>query len=250
MSKPTVIVSDLHLGAVPEAVHESFVRFVRRWLGEAETLLINGDLFDFWCEYRTVVPSAHFHTLRALTDLSESGVRLILIGGNHDAWGGPFLEKQVGIELADGPLELEIGGRRALIAHGDGLGPGDTGYKMLKFVLRSRPVCRAMRWVHPDLACGVARRVTRTPDRHEHGFERAQERAAVLETYALELLQERPDLDLIIFGHCHTPTVKRVDDGRYYINSGDWVSHRTYTLVSEARIEQKEWEEEESNIEY
>jgi len=243
MSKPTVIISDLHLGAVPETVHQSFVRFARRWLGQAEMLLINGDLFDFWCEFRTVVPSEHFHTLRVLADLRDSGVRLILIGGNHDAWGGPFLEKKVGIELAHGPVEIEIAGRHALVAHGDGLGPGDAGYKVLKFVLRSRPVCRAMRWVHPDLACGIAQRVTRTPHRHEHGFERAQERAQVLETYAVELLEQRPELDMVVFGHCHTPIVKQVGDGRYYVNSGDWVNHKTYTVVSEDGIEQREWED-------
>jgi UDP-2,3-diacylglucosamine hydrolase len=243
MSKPTVIVSDLHLGAVPDAVQASFVRFARRWQGEAETLLINGDLFDFWCEFRTVVPSEHFHTLRVLADLRESGVRLILIGGNHDAWGGPFLEEKVGMELAEGPLEMEIGGRRALVAHGDGIGPGDTGYKLLKFVLRSRPVCRAMRWVHPDLACGIAQRVTRTPHRQEHGFQRAEERAQVLETYAIDLLERRSELDLVVFGHSHTPALKDVGDGRYYVNSGDWVNHRTYTVVSEEGVNQQEWED-------
>ena len=87
MTKPLVVVSDLHLGAVPETVQRDFVRFTEHWHGAADTLLINGDLFDFWCEFRTVVPSQHFHTLRALSDLRESGVKLVLVGGNHDAWG-------------------------------------------------------------------------------------------------------------------------------------------------------------------
>ncbi|UCF19109.1 MAG: UDP-2,3-diacylglucosamine diphosphatase [Gemmatimonadota bacterium] len=240
MSKPTVIVSDLHLGAVPESIRSAFSRFVRRWLGKAETLLINGDLFDYWFEFRSVVPGQHFHTLRALADLRESGVELILVGGNHDAWGGAFLEKTIGIELLQGPAELQIAGRRALIAHGDGLGPGDLGYKALRRVLRSRPVVGAMRWVHPDLAAWIARKVTRTGAEMDRGNERSLVRAAVLEEYAEKLLEERPDLDLVVFGHCHLPQVKRVGPRGYYINSGDWVTHRTYTLVTADSIEQHE----------
>ena len=241
MTKPVVVVSDLHLGAVPETVQQDFVRFTKQWYGAADTLLINGDLFDFWCEFRTVVPSQHFHTLRALADLRESGVKLILVGGNHDAWGGPFLEEQIGIELVDGPRELEIAGRHTLVAHGDGLGPGDHGYKMLRRVIRSRPFCGFMRWIHPDVACGIAQRASRTSDRLDHGFARAQERAGVLEAYGTQLLEDRPDLDLVIFGHSHTPAVRAVGDGRFYVNSGDWVTHRTYTVVSEAEVVQREW---------
>lgn len=242
MAKPSVIVSDLHLGAVSDAARDAFIRFTRRWHGQAELLLINGDLFDFWYEFRTVVPSQHFHTLRALADLRESGVRIMLVGGNHDAWGGPFLEEKIGIELADGPLELEIAGRRALIAHGDGLGPGDLGYKVLKRVLRSRPVRHAMRWVHPDFASRIAGGISRT-SHQGRGFERAQKRASVLEAYAVELLAQRTELGLVIFGHCHTPQLRAVAPNRFYVNSGDWVEHRTYTQVTTERVEQREWEE-------
>jgi UDP-2,3-diacylglucosamine hydrolase len=241
MSQPTLIVSDLHLGAVPEAVRDAFVRFTRRWHGQLDTLLINGDLFDFWFEYRTVVPNAHFHTLRALADLRESGVRIILIGGNHDAWGGPFLRDTIGVELAHESLELDIAGRRAFVAHGDGLGPGDIGYKMLKRLLRNRAVWGAMRWVHPDFAGRIARRVSRTGDGTGERFRRARERAKILEDYAVKLLEEREDLELVVFGHCHQPQLQAVGRRRYYVNSGDWVTHRTYTVVTPESIEQKEW---------
>ncbi|UCC73945.1 MAG: UDP-2,3-diacylglucosamine diphosphatase [Gemmatimonadota bacterium] len=236
-----MIISDLHLGALPGVVHEEFRRFARSWQGRADILLINGDLFDFWCEYRTVFPTVHFHTLRLLADLRESGVRIILVGGNHDAWGGAFLANVIGIELADGPIELELAGRRGLVAHGDGVGPGDWGYKMLKFVLRSRPVCAAMRWVHPDIACRIARGVSQTEKRTQRSFAKAEERAQILEDYAVRLLKEREDLDLVVFGHCHVPQVKTVGSHGFYINSGDWVTHRTYTVVTEDSIEQREW---------
>lgn len=241
MAKPAVVVSDLHLGAVPTAVRDDFVDFTRHWRGRTDLLLINGDLFDFWFEYRSAVPSQHFQVLRALADLRESGVRIVLIGGNHDAWGGPFLEGDIGIELFDGPLELSLSGRRAFVAHGDGLGPGDLGYKLLKRTLRSRVARGAMRLIHPDLAQGIAGRVSRTHERRDPTHPRVQERARVLEDFAVELLRSRTELDLVVLGHCHVPQVRRVDDRGYYVNSGDWVVHRTCTVVDADGIRQFDW---------
>jgi UDP-2,3-diacylglucosamine hydrolase len=242
MSKPALIVSDLHLGAVPDAVRDRFIRFLRHWHGRADTLLINGDLFDFWFEYRTVIQSQHFQTLRALAELRDSGVKLVLVGGNHDAWGGPFLEDELGMRLEDGPFEMELGGRRAFIAHGDGIGPGDHGYKALKRTLRCGPVCYMMRLIHPDLADRIVGRITRTGVRDEVQFKKSRERGQVLEKFAADLLESRDDLDLVIFGHCHQPQVTAIGTHGYYVNSGDWVEHSTFTVVTEEEIRQEEWE--------
>lgn len=241
MAKPVLIVSDLHLGGVPDAIGESFIRFTRHWQGRAELMLINGDLFDFWLEYRTAVLSRHFHVLRALADLRDSGVRLVMLGGNHDAWGGAFLTEEIGMELAEGPIELDLCGRRAFVAHGDGLGPGDLGYKLLKRTLRSRPTRFMMRWIHPDFADLIVRRISRTGERVPEEHEPSLTRSRVLREYATSLLTERDDLDLVIFGHCHLPEVRRIGEHGYYVNSGDWVSHRTYTLVRSDGIEQSDW---------
>jgi UDP-2,3-diacylglucosamine hydrolase len=242
MTKPALIVSDLHLGAVPETVRDDFIRFLRRWRGQADLLLINGDLFDFWFEYRTVIISQHFQLLRALAELRDSGVELLLVGGNHDAWGGPFLEQELGMRLESGPCEIELAGRRAYVAHGDGIGPGDQGYKLLKRTLRSTPVRRMMRWIHPDLADRIVRRVSRTGVKDELQVKKARERAKVLEGVAAELLESRADLELVVFGHCHVPQVVAVGSHGYYVNSGDWVEHRTYTVVTPEEVRQEEWE--------
>jgi len=246
MVKPSLIVSDLHLGGVPAAVAEAFIRFTRHWQGRADTLLINGDLFDFWLEYRTAILSQHFHVLRALADLHESGVRLVMVGGNHDAWGGEFLERQIGIELADGLVELELGGRRTLAAHGDGIGPGDTGYKILKRTLRATPTRALMRWIHPDLADLFVQRISKTGERVPEQHERSLARSQVLREYAITLLRERRDIDLVVFGHCHLPEVRRVEGHGLYVNSGDWVSHRTFTVVTPDHVEQHDWNEREA----
>ena len=242
MGKPTLIISDLHLGAVPESVSRQFIRFTQEWRGLADLMLVNGDLFDFWFEYRSVMPAQHFQVLRALAELRDSGVRLLLVGGNHDAWGGRFLEEEVGIELTDGPIEMVLGGRRAFIAHGDGLGPGDHGYKILRRTIRSWPARTALRWIHPDVVHWLVRHISRTQDASGRESARSSGRAAILESYAMELLERRHDLELVIFGHCHTPTLKSVADRRCYINTGDWVQHRTFTVVTEEAIEQKEYE--------
>jgi UDP-2,3-diacylglucosamine hydrolase len=189
------------------------------------------------------VLSQHFQVLRALAALRESEVRVVLVGGNHDAWGGAFLEREVGMELVDGPVEMILGGRKALVAHGDGIGPGDTGYKILKRTLRSRAVRRLMRWVHPDLAGRIVRLISHTGVMSEERLRKSRETARVLEEEATRLLSLRPDLELVVFGHCHVPRLKQVGARAYYVNSGDWLVNRTYTLVTAESIEQLEWQE-------
>src|SRR5690606_25809290 len=119
--KPAYVVSDIHLGSVPAATERAFRRFLDHLRGRASELLINGDLFDFWFEYRSVIHARHYRVLAALTDLRESGVRLRFVGGNHDAWGGPFLAEEVGMELLGDSDVIELAGRTALVVHGDGL---------------------------------------------------------------------------------------------------------------------------------
>ncbi len=241
MPKPSVVVSDLHLGA-PSSAEDEFIDFLKSWHGRAELVLVNGDLFDFWFEYRTVVPSQHFAVLKALSDLAASGVRLILVGGNHDSWGGRFLEDEIGMRCLDGPVELELGGKRAILAHGDGVGPGDVGYKILRRTLRSRPFRTLMRLVHPDLADRFVQRISRTGARSAAERARSGVRAKILEEYAAEQFETRADIDLVIFGHCHIPQLRSFGAGRYYINSGDWIEHRTYTLVTPDEVRQREWD--------
>jgi UDP-2,3-diacylglucosamine hydrolase len=122
--RPYLIVSDIHLGAVPESTERAFRDFLGWVGGHASGLLINGDLFDFWFEYRTVIPRQHFRVLAALTDLVEAGVPVTFLGGNHDAWTGSVLSGDVGMEIAAEPLERTIAGRRAMVVHGDGVGEG------------------------------------------------------------------------------------------------------------------------------
>jgi UDP-2,3-diacylglucosamine hydrolase len=238
----TIVVSDTHLGAAPEENERSFLKFLEEIPDRSRDLLINGDLFDFWFEYETVILSRHFPVLRRLVELVEAGVRIRLVGGNHDSWGGRFLRDDIGIELVLGPLTTLIGGMRAYVAHGDGIGGGDWGYRILRSVTRSRPARSAFRHVHPDWSAYLVRGISRTQNRGEQGNEAGNpERAARLSTLADTILAEQSEIELVIFGHAHVPELREVEPGRFYLTSGDWLHPCTWAEVSPGRVSLNRW---------
>lgn len=227
MERPFLIVSDIHLGAVPDATERRFRRFLAHAGDVASGLLINGDLFDFWFEYRSVVPSKHYRVLAALRDLVESGIPVWFVGGNHDGWGGDFLAAEVGLRMVEGPIEMEIGGRRALVAHGDAVGEGDLGYRILRRVIRHPVTVGAFRLLHPDLGAQLASRVSTTEEK-AHGADTALSRAEAIRAWGEAALRASPELELVVAGHAHFPEIVEVAPGRFFVNAGDWVCHYTY----------------------
>lgn len=241
--RPDFIVSDIHLGAVPRSTERAFIDFLDHVGEHGGTLLIVGDLFDFWFEYGTIIQGKHFRVLAALAALVEGGIPVTLMGGNHDAWGGSFLREEVGVAFYPDQLRTEIGGRRALVAHGDGLGRGDWRYRALKAVLRSRVTVGAFRLLHPEVGHRIAEAASTTEakagdDLAAHG------RARFIEEWARIRLQEEAELDMVICGHSHVPAVLEVEPGRYYLNAGDWIQRDTYIVVSPgAPPELRSWRE-------
>ncbi len=154
---PCFVLSDAHLGAAPPEAERSLLALIRLAQREAKSLIINGDLFDFWFEWTRVMPRAGFRVLAALADLRESGVDLLWIAGNHDCWGGDVIRRDVGAEYHIGPWRGEIAGWRTLIEHGDGLrDKEDAPYRRLRSVLRNPLAIRAFRWLPPDVATYIA----------------------------------------------------------------------------------------------
>ena len=236
-----IIVSDSHLGAAPPEHERAFHDFLG-YAGEStRDLVINGDLFDFWFEYRTVILGRHFGTLRRLADIVESGTRVRLVGGNHDSWGGAFLRDEIGVELVEGPVITEIGGRRTYLAHGDGLGSGDLGYRALKAIVRSRVARAVFRQIHPDWSAGLVRLVSRTESRHGR-VEPGRTRSAALAAHAREVLGNNAAIDLVALGHCHIPELTEIEPGRHYLNTGDWVNHCTWASVDPDGVALHEWD--------
>ncbi|MBD0321353.1 MAG: UDP-2,3-diacylglucosamine diphosphatase [Gemmatimonadetes bacterium] len=230
-TKPAYIVSDIHLGAVPRETERAFRRFLDHAAEHAASLLINGDLFDFWFEYRTVIMREHFRVVAKLAEVVEAGIPVSFVGGNHDAWAGSFLRDEVGVTLLDGPVEVEIGARHALVAHGDGVGRGDYKYRALRKVIRHPASIAAFRSLHPDTGRRIAALASSTEHKADSGDVAAKGRAAFIQGWAEEQLARLPHVDLVVAGHAHVPAVVEVHPGRFYANSGDWIRSYTYLVL-------------------
>ncbi len=226
--KPLLIASDIHLGAVPAATEAEFRRFLGHAAEGASGLLINGDLFDFWFEYQSVVLREHVRVLAALADVVDAGVPVWFVGGNHDAWGGDYLSGEIGVTVLDGPVRQTLNGWRALIAHGDGLGTGDIGYRVLRKLIRSAAAVRAFRSIHPDWGRRIAGLASLTEHRGEDVNPAADGRSRHIAEWGAAQLAADPGLDLVVTGHAHIPMLREMGPNRWYLNAGDWIRHFTY----------------------
>lgn len=234
---PAYVVSDAHLGFATRDVERSLIRFLKHLHGRAGSLVINGDLFEFWFEWRRVMPRGSFRVLAALAELTEAGVPVLMIAGNHDCWGGDILRNDVGIDFRVHPWEGTLAGWRTRVEHGDGLrGKEDRGYRALRRVLRNGAAIRAFRWLHPDLGSWLATRSS-----HASRTYTARDGGAGLRDAATRRLG-RGDLDLLIYGHSHVAELRRMD-GAVYANAGSWLDHPTFLRVTPATIELRRWDE-------
>jgi UDP-2,3-diacylglucosamine hydrolase len=228
---PIYLASDVHLGKAPPETEPAFLAWLDYCRTHASRVIINGDLFDFWFEYGSAIPRGHTRVLGALAALVDTGVPVLLMGGNHDWWGGSYLRDEIGVEFHQEPLLLDLQGRKTLLAHGDGVGAGDLGYRILKLVLHSRVTRQAFRWLHPDVGAWVARKVSKTHARTGEPLQKQLARARFLEEWATKYLQDHPELDLVVLGHTHTPVLKEVSPRRFYVNTGDWLVNRSFGVL-------------------
>jgi len=236
LDAPCYVFSDAHLGAASAERERGLVSFLRSRIGQPGSLVVNGDLFDFWFEWRRVEPRGHFRTLAALADLRDAGTRLLYVGGNHDCWGGDLLTNDVGVDFHLGPWSGPLGGWRALVEHGDGLREReDRAYRRLRTVLRNRWAIRAFRWIHPDWSVGIA-----AGSSDVSRLRAAGDGGKGLEAIAMRHLTLRHDLDLVIFGHSHVPALRGVRDG-VYANPGAWMDEQTFLVVRPERVELRRW---------
>jgi UDP-2,3-diacylglucosamine hydrolase len=228
-----VFVSDAHLGAPggDPRREELLDRFLTDLRGQIAGLMIVGDLFDFWFEYRHAIPKGHFRVLRAIAELRADGVAVIYFGGNHDFWAGTYLKDEIGIEVSDGPIEFEIQGRRIYVAHGDGLGGGDLGYKILRRILRNRLCIALYRSVHPDIGIPLAYGVSAVSRRHTEPRETLIPK--LVRDIAIPRL--RQGADAVVMGHVHEPTHVRLAGGDFIV-IGDWLTKFTYAVLEDGEI--------------
>ena len=230
---PVVFLSDAHLGAPTGPAERAawLVQFLEGLPRRIGGLLIVGDLFDFWFEYRHAIPKAHFQVCRVLAEITRSGVPVLYFGGNHDFWAGSYLRDEIGLQVTDGPATLEIQGRRIFVAHGDGLGSGDIGYRMLKAILRNKVCIALYRWIHPDIGVPLAYRISTVSRRHT--LPREILLAKLLREIARPRLKE--EHDAVVIGHVHDPVHLRSPSGEFLI-LGDWIDNFTYAVLEDGRF--------------
>jgi len=226
-----VFVGDTHFRSRAQpaeaARRDRFTRFLASIAGGTELFLM-GDIFDFFFEYRSVVPRRYLDLFCALTACRERGVATHFIGGNHDYWVGSFLADDLGVRIHRDEILLEAQGRRLVCAHGDLVIPRDWGYKVLKTIIRNPAVVAASRWIHPDLLDAVAAGVSAGSRKLQGPVQEARARA--LAEHAHRRFFARGN-DAFVMGHIHFPLLD-ARDGRDFAIIGDWVEHATFVRLS------------------
>lgn len=242
MNKSIYFASDFHLGAPNQ--EKSLIREKRivKWLSEiendAEEIFLVGDIFDFWFEYKKAVPKGFTRLLGKLAELSDKGIKLHLFTGNHDMWIFDYVPKEIGAELYRDPIQIERQGKKLFIGHGDGLGPGDHGYKFIKKVFSNKLCQWLFARLHPNFGIWLADYFSRS-SRAKTGDNDAiflGEDKEWLAIYSKEVLLKE-HFDYFIFGHRHLPLDIKVSEKSTYYNLGDWINHFTYGKLSNGKFE-------------
>ncbi|MCK4304459.1 MAG: UDP-2,3-diacylglucosamine diphosphatase [Candidatus Eisenbacteria sp.] len=228
--KAVFFLGDAHLGSGPnqDLRRRTLLAFLAGLKHRATHLYVLGDLFDFWFEYRHAIPKGHFRILHALADLIDAGIETIYLGGNHDFWCGTYLNREVGLHVHQHPIVVRHQGRQIFLAHGDGIGPGDNGYRLLKAVLRHPVAIALYRTIHPDLGIPLAYCVSKTSRKH------TKERQIILRNLSRHLVGPRfaAGEDAVLIGHIHDPNHLQDARKRDFLIVGDWIEHFTYARLA------------------
>lgn len=244
--KKIYFISDFHLGVPNDKDSRKREDKIVAWLNsiskDAQILYLMGDVFDYWFEYKEVVPRGYVRLLGKLAELSDAGVELHYFTGNHDMWVFDYLPKEIGLQIHRAPIQKEYNGKKFFLGHGDGLGPGDFGYKFIKKVFANKLAQWLFARVHPNTGIGLmkffsrrSRIATGTSDDVYLGDDKEW-----LMIFSREVLQKE-HYDYFIFGHRHMPLDKQLSDKSRYINLGEWINHFTYAEYDGAELSLKKF---------
>lgn len=233
-AKKIYFASDFHLG-VPDYVssrerEEKVVAWLDHIKKDATEVYLMGDIFDFWFEYATVIPKGFVRLQGKIAELTDAGIKVTLFKGNHDMWMFSYFQQELGVDLVSDELVLERGGKKFFLHHGDGLGPGDAKYKLLKKFFRSRFCQWLFARLHPNLGIGIANywsRNSRLANSKKEAFE--SEDKEWLVQYCKEVLQ-KAHYDYFIFGHRHLPLDIQLNANSRYVNLGEWMNYFSYAV--------------------
>lgn len=240
-SKKIYFASDFHLG-VP-TIESSLVRekAICAWLDaikqDASEIFLVGDIFDFWYEYTYTIPKGFTRLLGKIAELTDSGIKVHFFTGNHDLWMKDYFTTELNVSVFHEPVVRDFNGKKFFIGHGDGLGPGDKNYKLLKLVFTSKLCQWLFSRLHPNFAFYIARKSSKrsriiTADSDEKFLGKENE---WLYLFSKEYIKTN-HIDYFIFGHRHLPLDLDLDGKSKYINLGEWINYRTYAVFDGADV--------------
>ena len=239
-------ISDTHFGVPNEKESKERELLFCKWLDEikkdASEVYLLGDIFDFWFEYKNVVPKGYVRVLGKLAELIDSGIKVHYFTGNHDMWIFTYFEKELGIQMHKEPITFSFEGKTFMIGHGDGLGPGDKRYKFLKKVFACKFNQRLFAFIHPWIGMGLAgyfSRKSRLSHNSEDQIYLGDDKEWLL-IYCKEEAEKQP-IDFFIFGHRHLKIDKTFGKNSRYINLGEWVHQRNYAVFENGELYLKEY---------
>ncbi len=243
--KKIYFASDFHLGVPDHDISMAREKLIVKWLEsirhDAHAIYFVGDIFDFWFEYKQTVPKGYIRFLGKLAELREAGLPIYFFTGNHDLWMSDYFPSELDIPIYREPQVLEVNGLKILIGHGDGLGPGDRTYKLLKRFLFNSPFFQFLfQWLHPNIGMALANKWSRSSRISNMKLEekfKGEEREFLL-AYCRDL-EKTQHHDFYVFGHRHLPLDLKVGDGSRYINLGEWVHFSTYAIFDGQSMELK-----------
>lgn len=231
-SKKIYFASDVHLGFPDIEKGRPRELLFAQWLEEiknkASEIYLVGDIFDFWYEYKNVVPRGFVRVLGKIAEITDAGIPVHFFTGNHDLWVFDYLSSEIGVKIYRKPLETKLLGKNFYIAHGDGLGPGDKGYKLLKKIFESKVLQWLFSRLHPNFAFWIAHGWSKK-SRYNKGIiaEKFNQETESTYLHAKEILKQK-NIDYFVFGHRHLMINKPIDKQSTYILLGDWLHHFSY----------------------
>ncbi len=240
--------SDFHLGIPDYKSSLKREKLLVKWLDEikndAKEIYLLGDIFDFWFEYKTVVPKGFVRLFGKLAEITDSGIPVYLFKGNHDIWAFDYLNKELNIQIHRKPLVKEINNKRFYLAHGDGLGKGDNRYKFLKKIFECRFNQWLFKWLHPDIGTRLGLYFSSKSRLANIAREGKKEKPKGYENerlfvFSKNLLDKGANIDYFIFGHRHIPLNAKINDTSKCIILGDWITNFSYAVFDGKDVELK-----------
>tara|TARA_B100000780_G_scaffold123969_1_gene86967 strand:+ start:148 stop:888 length:741 start_codon:yes stop_codon:yes gene_type:complete len=234
--------SDFHLGSPNFQASLNREKKIIRWLNtiekDAKSIYLMGDIFDFWFEYKKVVPKGFVRLFGKIAELTDKGIDIIFFTGNHDMWVSDYFQKELGISVIKKECIVSISGVKLFIGHGDGLGNGDNKYKILKNIFKSKVCNWLFSRIHPNLGLLIGQKWSLSSSKSQNNQNINKLKNNQLINYSKQQ-QKLNKVDYYIFGHTHSPLEIDIDSEYKYVNLGDWINYNTYAVLYQKSLKLK-----------